>query len=175
MNKTCKNHLWLLASIKALLIPAVVLCLFMPGMNAYAQSSEAIVPTPTPAKVLKIDPNAGAQITPTPIPVEPGVVIPGWGGIKLPAGVTEAAASLYNPEANADLYYLTFELRIKETDEVIFSTGLIPPGLYCNKVELTRPLEVGTYEAILHVQPYRMNESLSHTNNADLDVHLIVY
>ena len=66
---------------------------------------------------LEIDPNAGELVTPTPAPTEPGVAIPGWGSITLPAGVTEAATTLKNPEANEGWYYLTFEMRLPTVDE----------------------------------------------------------
>lgn len=131
-----------------------------------------VEPTQTPA--LQVDPNAGALITPAPTVAEPGIAIPGWGAIKIPAGVTEAQVALENPSANEGWYYLTFELRLLETGEVIFTTGLIPPGQFCNKVELTRPMEPGEYPAVVHVQPYRMNESMTPTNNADLETYLIV-
>lgn len=131
-------------------------------------------PAETDRPALTVDPNAGEKITPTPAPTEPGIAIPGWTSIKLPAGATEAYVSLNNLEDNAGWYYLTFELRLKETNEVIFTTGLIPPGQYVNKVILTRELEAGTYPAILHVQPYRMADAQSPTNNADLDIQMIV-
>ena len=131
-------------------------------------------PHSTPRPELKIDPNAGALITPTPAPQEPGVAIPGWGSLKFPSGVTEVYTTFKNPEANADWYYLTFELRFKDTDEVIFTTGLIPPGQYCNKVTLTRPLEPGEYTAVMHVQPYKMDANLTPTNNANMETVLIV-
>lgn len=131
-------------------------------------------PAETDRPALTVDPNAGEKITPTPAPTEPGIAIPGWSNIKLPAGQTEAQTSLYNPEDNEGWYYLTFELRLKETDEVVFATGLIPPGQYLNQVTLTRALEKGRYDAILHVQPYRMADAQSPTNNADLDILLIV-
>lgn len=136
---------------------------------------------PTPRPTLQIDPNAGALITPTPAPVEPGVAIPGWGSMTIPAGVTEAATSMRNPAENDGWYYLTFELRLPTVDaatgqesyELLFTTGLIPPGQYCNKVTLTRPLEAGEYKAVVHVQPYRMSDQ-SPTNNADMETTLIV-
>lgn len=121
---------------------------------------------------LVIDPNIGAKPTPTPLPKD--ITIPGWGGIKIQAGVEEADIALYNPEENADWYYLTFEVRLKETDEIVFSTGLIPPGMYCTKAVLSHPFEKGTYPCILHVQPYRMDAALSETNNAEMDIELIV-
>ena len=136
---------------------------------------------PSPTVELQIDPNAGELVTPTPAPTEPGVAIPGWGSITLPAGVTVAATTLKNPEANEGWYYLTFEMRLPTVDEetgeesyeVLFTTGLIPPGQYCNQVTLTRALEPGEYNVILHVQPYRMSDKTP-TNNADTETVLIV-
>ena len=126
-------------------------------------------------------PAATPAATATPAPTEPGVAIPGWGSITLPAGVTEAATTLKNPEANEGWYYLTFEMRLPTVDEetgeesyeVLFTTGLIPPGQYCNQVTLTRALEPGEYNVILHVQPYRMSDKTP-TNNADTETVLIV-
>lgn len=129
--------------------------------------------TSTPNTKLVIDPNVGAS--PTPSPTVPGIAIPGWAGLSIPAGVTEATLPLHNPEANKDWYYLTFELRLKETNEVIFATGLIPPGLYCNKVELSRPLEAGTYTCVMRVQPYFIRENPTPTNNAEFDITVSVY
>jgi len=146
-------------------------------------ATPTVAPTeePAPTPKLQIDPNAGALITPTPAPTMPGIAIPGWGSITLPAGVTEAQTSLQNPESNEGWYYLTFEMRLPTVDEatgeegyeVLFTTGLIPPGQYCNKVTLTRPLEPGEYKAVIHVQPYTI-ENLTPTNNADMETVLIV-
>ncbi len=145
------------------------------------EATPTVTAAPTVTAELEIDPNAGALITPTPAPTEPGVAIPGWGSITLPAGVTEASTTLKNPEANADWYYLTFEMRLPTVDEetgaesyeVLFTTGLIPPGQYCNKVTLTRALEPGEYNVILHVQPYRISDKTP-TNNADMETVLVV-
>ncbi len=145
------------------------------------EAAPTVTAAPTATAELEIDPNAGALITPTPAPTEPGVAIPGWGSITLPAGVTEASTTLKNPEANADWYYLTFEMRLPTVDEetgvesyeVLFTTGLIPPGQYCNKVTLTRALEPGEYNVILHVQPYRISDKTP-TNNADMETVLVV-
>lgn len=134
------------------------------------EAPAAAIPT---APQLAIDPNAGELETTEPAPTEPGVAIPGWGSMTIPAGVTEVATAMQNPEANEGWYYLTFELRLKDTDEVIFTTGLIPPGQYCNKVTLTRALEPGEYAAVIHVQPYRISDQ-SPTNNADMETVLIV-
>ena len=63
------------------------------------EAAPTVTAAPIATAELEIDPNAGALITPTPAPTEPGVAIPGWGSITLPAGVTEASTTLKNPEA----------------------------------------------------------------------------
>ena len=172
-----RKQMQLLIALVAVVVLAVVAVLIWQS----TKSEVAPAASPTPTVELEIDPNAGELITPTPAPTEPGVAIPGWGSITLPAGVTEAATTLKNPDANADWYYLTFEMRLPTVDEetgeesyeVLFTTGLIPPGQYCNQVTLTRALEAGEYNVILHVQPYRMSDKTP-TNNADTETLLIV-
>lgn len=172
-----RKQMQLLIALVAVVVLAVVAVLIWQS----TKSEVAPAASPTPTVELEIDPNAGELITPTPAPTEPGVAIPGWGSITLPAGVTEAATTLKNPDANAGWYYLTFEMRLPTVDEetgeesyeVLFTTGLIPPGQYCNQVTLTRALEPGEYNVILHVQPYRMSDKTP-TNNADTEMVLIV-
>ena len=178
-----RKRMQLLIALLAVVVLAAVAVLIWQSAKPEAAptATPAVTASPAPTAELEIDPNAGDLITPTPAPTEPGVAIPGWGSITLPAGVTEAATTLKNPDANADWYYLTFEMRLPTVDEetgeesyeVLFTTGLIPPGQYCNQVTLTRALEPGEYNVILHVQPYRMSDKTP-TNNADTEMVLIV-
>lgn len=164
-----KRWMKLLLVIAVITIVVVIAIVFLSSNGLLIHYKHAATEKPK----LVIDPNAGPS--PTPSPTAPGIAIPGWAGLSLPAGVTEADVPLYNPDANADWYYLTFELRLKETDEVIFSTDLIPPGLYCNKVTLSKPLEMGTYDCTMVVQPYFIREVPTPTNNAVFDIKLSVY
>lgn len=174
-----RKRMQLLIALLAVVVLAAIAALIW--KLAQPEATPAPTASPTPTAQLEIDPNAGELVTPTPAPTEPGVAIPGWGSITLPAGETEVATTLKNPEANADWYYLTFEMRLPTVDEetgeesyeVLFTTGLIPPGQYCNQVTLSRPLEAGEYNVILHVQPYRMSDKTP-TNNADTEMVLIV-
>ena len=150
----------------------IVSGLFVFGNRTEAPPEQSPSPVPKATVPLVIDPNIG--YTPTPAPKEPGIAIPGWGSIFLPADSLEAEADLYNPEDNKDWYYLTFQLCLKDTGEVVFQTGLIPPGMYCTKVTLNRAWEAGTYEGIMHVQPYYMRDPPAPTNNADFDIQIII-
>lgn len=155
----------------ALVALAVVAATVVVTLHFVELNKPAPAPTEPGRAQLVVDPNAGDKATPP--PPEPGVAIPGWSRMTVPAGVTEVTTSMPNPEANAGNYYLTFELRLKDTGEVLFTTGLIPPGQYCNAVTLSRALEPGEYPAIVRVQPYRMSDTTP-TNNADLETLLIV-
>ena len=104
----------------------------------------------------------------------PGISIPGWTAIRLPAGVTEADVSFHNPEENTGYYDLSFTLKLKDTGEILFTTGLVKPGYRCSRVELNRTLVPGEYQAVLSVQPYLQDEARTPTNNAELEILLIV-
>ena len=104
----------------------------------------------------------------------PGISIPGWSAIKLPSGVKEAEVSLHNPEGNAGYYDLSFTLKLADSGEVIFSTGLIEPGYKCSRVTLSRELSPGEYNATLFIQPCLQDEDQTPTNNAELEILLIV-
>lgn len=104
----------------------------------------------------------------------PGVVIPGWGAMTLPAGETEAETPLYNPEGNEGYYDLSFTLTLDETGEELFATGKVAPGYQCSKVTLNRALEAGEYEATLLVQPYLQSDPDTQLNRANVSLKLIV-
>lgn len=108
--------------------------------------------------------------------VTKGVSIPGWTDITLPANSTKAKVDFYNPEANKDLYYLTFQLIIIEKDgsqKVIYESKLVEPGKHIYDIKLGYKLTAGDYEGIVHVQPYRMKDK-SQTNAADLKTNIKV-
>lgn len=127
----------------------------------------------------KPEPADGSGVVMEPIGGEirndlPGVVIPGWGAMVLPAGKTEAETSLYNPEKNEGYYDLSFTLTLDETGEELFATGKVAPGYQCSKVTLNRALEAGEYAATLLVQPYLQSDPDAQLNRANVSLKLIV-
>ena len=125
-------------------------------------------------KGVVFEPNSTAQAQGSVGTNMPEIAIPGWGAIKLPAGTLEAEVALHNPDANTGYYDLSFTLKLTDSEEEIFTTGPIAPGYKCTHVTLTRELELGEYDAILFVQPYLQDEDQTPTNNAELELLLIV-
>ena len=93
--------------------------------------------------------------------------------IKIKEGSNEAELYYLNPEQNADKYYIVVSIRLKESNELIYSSDLIPPGKGLSSIELLRSFECGTYDAVFHIQSYKMND-LSSAKAADLDIRIIV-
>ena len=166
-------------SMKLFLCFDCVLLLLIGGLILYrnrAENAEQAAANQAAATALPaIDEAAGEYVAPTPAPDDGsgGIAIPGWGMIEIPAGQTEVAVDFPNPVQNAERYYLTFQLMLKDTGEVLYQSGLVPPGKVIQAITLSRPLEAGTYAAVVRVQPYRMDEEKTPTNNADMETELI--
>ncbi len=100
---------------------------------------------------------------------ERGVVIPGITAVTIPANETEVFLGLCNPAENSGAYYLTFELKVNINGnyETLYSSGLVEAGKNLGKITLSRPLDFGEYNAVVHIQPYRADK-MTATNNADI-------
>ncbi|MCM1133182.1 MAG: hypothetical protein NC340_06885 [Ruminococcus flavefaciens] len=126
-----------------------------------------------------IDPNAGEYVEPEKEDnSSKGISIPGWNSLSIPKNKKDVSVDFFNPEENEGMYHLTFELRIPDESEqgyeVLYKSGLVDPGLHIQNITLSHELEAGTYDATIHVQPYRMDEQKTATNNADMQTQLIV-
>lgn len=124
---------------------------------------------------LVVDPNAGEYVSPE---QPPGVSIPGFGQLIIPANTAKLTGiNLYNPEKNEGWYYLTFKLCLLDKNgqisETLYESQLVPPGQYLQDITISRGLARGEYDAVMHVQPYRI-DTLHPTYNADLKMTIIV-
>ena len=168
-----KNKKWLLPLLILLLLALLGVGIWI-GVSLNNQHDN---PNPNQGGV-QLDPNQGGYVDPNQGNNTPaqGVAIPGWGKITVPVNETEVTVDFFNPEQNKDLYYLTFELRLPDGNggyEVLYKSGLIEAGNHIQKITLSRGLAEGTYDAIIFVQPYRM-DGITPTNNAETRTQLIV-
>ena len=128
---------------------------------------------------LVVDPNQGDYVAPEQQEIG-GIAIPGWGEIILPPNQTDIVVDFYNPDKNKDKYYLVFELRLitgadqNKDYEVLYKSGLVEPGKHIQRITLSKSFEKGEYNAVMFVQPYKMDGTLTPTNNLNSVLKLVV-
>ncbi|MBQ9796080.1 MAG: hypothetical protein IJW50_00005, partial [Clostridia bacterium] len=64
-----------------------------------------------------------------------GITLPGYSSVVLPAGEKNIQMVLPNPSTNP--CYFRFTLVLKDTGEVLYTSGLIPPGMAVKQVKLS--------------------------------------
>lgn len=69
-------------------------------------------------------------------------------------------------------FYLQFNIVLKDTEELIYSSGLVEYNSYINNITLIKEIEEGEYEALVFIQPY--NKEGNKTNSALLEIKLKV-
>lgn len=189
MNRQCeeeKRHnkikwLVLMLFLIVLVLGIIIGIMFFRKRSRERSTAETIVPNDkiSVGVELVINPDAESDPSyPKDNPIEQGVTISGWEVMTIPANKKQTTVGFYNPKENAELYYLAFELRLysdgNQDYEVLYTSGLVEPGKHIDRITLSRELEKGVYEAVIHVQPYRMNDEKTLTNNADMKIKLIV-
>ena len=78
---------------------------------------------------------------------------------------------------NHKVYYMTFGLYLKGedgNDELLYQSGLVEPGMYIQKMELSRSLKSGTYDAYVFCQPY-YEDGVTKTNSGIVEIKLTAF
>lgn len=79
--------------------------------------------------------------------------------------------------SQAQNYYMTFGLYLEgendADDELLYQSGLVEPGNYIQRIELSRSLKRGTYKAYVLCQPYK-SDAKTKTNNGIVEITLYV-
>ena len=64
-------------------------------------------------------------------------------------------------------------LALLGTDEVLYTSGQVPPGQALYEIELSRPLEAGEYDAVIRISTASLEDG-SPMNGANVETVLIV-
>lgn len=122
-----------------------------------------------------IDPDAGdlsdSRLTEKAEEEAVGIKIPGYPSISLPADQKDARVALLNPEGNP--CYFTFELVLRETGEVLYTSKQVPPGQMISDITLSRALSAGEYDAAIRISTASLEDG-SAMNGANVETVLIV-
>ena len=158
-------------------IVAVVLAIAICSVVLVVLLNNKQEPTTPPSGGVVFDPNQeDDKDSPSQKPVAGGVAIAGFAEVTIPPNVTDITVDFKNPIANKDKYYQTFELRLlndsEQGYEVLYKSGNVEAGKAIKNITIAHGLEEGEYDAIIHVQPYRMDGTS--VNNANLKLKIIV-
>lgn len=93
------------------------------------------------------------------------IILPGFDYLD----INKPGRMLCNTNEN---FYLQFNIILKDTEEVIYSSGLVEYNSYINNITLTKEIEEGEYEALVFIQPY--DKEGNKTNSALLEIKLKV-
>lgn len=122
-----------------------------------------------------IDDNAGAWNGETPEDktpdAKPGIKIPGYPSITLPADTKDVKVALLNPEDNP--CYFTFTIVLKDTGETLYTSKMVPPGQAITNITLSKPLAKGEYNATIQITTAALTNG-SAMNGANVETMLIV-
>ena len=166
MSKNLVILISIVAVILAIAICSVVLVLLLNNQEQPAPPSGGVI----------FDPDQeDDKNSPNQKPAAGGVAISGFAQVTIPPNVTDINVDFKNPIANKDKYYMTFELRLlndsEQGYEVLYKSGNVEAGKAIKQITIAHGLEAGEYDAIIHVQPYRMDGTS--VNNANLNLKII--
>lgn len=104
------------------------------------------------------------------VPTSDQIVIPGYGEILLEANTRDVMLILPNPAGNP--CYFRFSILLRESGEVIYTSGLVPPGKAIEALRLKKALEAGSYPATIQIETFSLDDSHSPMNGANVEVVL---
>ncbi len=95
--------------------------------------------------------------------------IPGYESLSFKAGSLSQKVNLKNPQTN-DCYFV---LSLIINSETLWTSDYIEPGEAVKKLTLTRALEKGEYDAVLHYDCFTLNDKTP-LNGAEINLKLNV-
>lgn len=111
------------------------------------------------------DNNTASLNEPEQIEYIENIILPGFDYLD----INKPGRILCNMNEN---FYLQFNIILKDTEEIIYSSGLVEYNSYINNITLAKEIEEGEYEALIFIQPYDLKGNK--TNSALLEIKLKV-
>lgn len=99
------------------------------------------------------------------------ISIPGYEGLTLSANTKRQKVSLPNPAENTCYFVITLLL---EDGTVLWKSDYIEPGETSKPIKLTTKLSAGNYPALMKYECFKMNESKTPLNGAEIKLTLRV-
>ena len=119
-----------------------------------------------PADPMKPDPNAKPYGDVQAFPEKPtpgNIIMPGYSELRMHADTNLLKSVWINSEGNS--CYLRFTLRISDTGETLYQSGLIAPGMAVEESVLTRAWSRGEYKVEVLIEAFTLTEDPAPLNS----------
>lgn len=127
----------------------------------------------TPEGVV-LDPNSGKYEAPIDVPEnyeQNYISLPGYSNLYVMAGEDTTNVALWNPESNP--CYFKYTIRLQDTDEVIYESGMIAPGDAVTGAKLDRTFSKGVYPVVISITTYALDDYEQQLNGGEIETQLI--
>lgn len=137
---------------KTFIILLLLLLLSIAIFFLYRKSKEPQPPMPSDTNVQEWN---GNQDLPKAHQERKQIAIPSVQPLVFTANETAQKVNFYNPTENEENGYLFLMSLFIEDEEYWKSDGYVQPGMGFYDIELTQTIDVGTYDAYLHIQCFK--------------------
>lgn len=149
------NRVWILLLMAVVLVFTGMLLYFGKQRESWLDSSAVDY---TPPERLNVE------------TTENSIAIPGYQKIRVEAGTDTAYVVLWNPDSNP--CYFRYILKA-EDGEVLFESGLIPPGKAITEVQLSRKIPKGEHPISIEINSFSLDDHETPLNGAVLECKII--
>lgn len=114
---------------------------------------------------LGIDPGAGSYAPDIAVPedMDPTrIAVPGYEALSMTEDTSELYAALWNPEANP--CYFKFTILLEDTNEILYESGLVPPGKAITEVKLNQKMKAGQYNILIKMDTFSLQDKITAMN-----------
>lgn len=91
------------------------------------------------------------------------ISIPGFNEINMLADTDEIYVALWNPDTNP--CYFKFTIYLEENNQVLFESGLVPPGKAITTVKLNEKLKEGRYPIGIDMKTFSLEDGETPLNS----------
>lgn len=96
--------------------------------------------------------------------------VPTYSAWTMEAGSDTVEVPLVNTEGNP--CYMKFAVKLKDSGEVLYESGLVPPGKAVPEIRLNRPLEAGTYPVAVEISTFSLDDPEQPLNGAQMGTEI---
>lgn len=100
------------------------------------------------------------------------ISVPGYGQLSMKKEAQEIYVALINPEGNP--CYFRYRMVLRDTNETLYESDLIKPGMAVTNVKINQKLKEGTYDITLLIDTASLDDYKQELNGGAVETTLVV-